>query len=412
MHDRMTLLGHGARTLPARQQTIQSTLTWSYDLLPSDAQKLLRWLAVFPGGCDLETALAIGRAALDVDQLPLDALQTLVEQNLVRRVIDDAVPRFLLLELVREFALAKLTAIGERQEAEGVHANYFVDCAFRGELDKQPRPTGEASLRRWALRERANLRAALAWLVAHGHARPALLLACQVVWHIQFSADEGRQWLEWVLEHDDPDASPERAATLTQLSGTYWAQGRYDDAEVIARQGLALANETGNVSAAAMATDSLGSIALSQHRYEQSQVLLAEAVRQWQELGDTWHESESRQLLAGAELGLGNVAEAERQAMASLQIFGETGLADAAGPLARLGRIARDRGHDYSATLAYQQSLEYALSFSSLFILLMPLSGLAEIASRRGHAEKAASLVGAIDAIKQRLGSDRRPMQT
>lgn len=409
MHDRMTLLRHGARSLPARQQTIQATLMWSYDLLPQEAQKLLRWLAIIPDSCDLETALAIGRTALGTAQPPVDALQMLVEHNLVRRISDDEGPRFLLLELVREFALAGLTATGERVEAEATHANYFVDWAVRRQHGPQPRPTGEASLRRWALRERANLRAALTWLIAQGQARPALHLACQVVWHIQFSAAEGHKWFEWVLEHHDAYPSAERAAALALLAGMFWAQGEYDKAEATAREALAMAHEIGDANTVALAIDELGSIALSQHRYEESQAHLTEAVTRWRELGDTWHESEARQLLAGAELGLGNVAEAERQAIVSLRIFGATGLADAAGPLARLGRIARDRGHDYAAALAYQEALQYAISFSSLFILLMPLSGLAEIASRRGQPEMAASLVGAIDAIKQRLGSERIP---
>jgi DNA-binding CsgD family transcriptional regulator len=57
----------------------------------------------------------------------------------------------------------------------------------------------------------------------------------------------------------------------------------------------------------------------------------------------------------------------------------------------------------------FLDSLHFGAQVGNLFQLLMPLSGLAEVASRRGQAETAATLVGAIDAIKARLGSDRIP---
>ena len=53
------LLTGGARTLPARQQTLRATLAWSWDLLHEREQVLLARLGVFAGGWTLEAAEAV-----------------------------------------------------------------------------------------------------------------------------------------------------------------------------------------------------------------------------------------------------------------------------------------------------------------------------------------------------------------
>src|SRR5262249_27311511 len=52
----LTLLAHGPRDVPARQQTIRDTIAWSYKLLDPSEQALFRRLGVFTGGWTAETA--------------------------------------------------------------------------------------------------------------------------------------------------------------------------------------------------------------------------------------------------------------------------------------------------------------------------------------------------------------------
>src|SRR5271154_552216 len=56
---RLSFLTGGARDLPARQKTLRGAIDWSHALLTGNEQQLFRRLAVFVGGCTLETIEAV-----------------------------------------------------------------------------------------------------------------------------------------------------------------------------------------------------------------------------------------------------------------------------------------------------------------------------------------------------------------
>ena len=59
LSQRLAVLTSGPRDAPARQQTLRSTLAWSYNLLTTQEQQLFRRLSVFVGGCTLQAVEAV-----------------------------------------------------------------------------------------------------------------------------------------------------------------------------------------------------------------------------------------------------------------------------------------------------------------------------------------------------------------
>ena len=61
LEQRLAFLTGGARDKPDRLRTLRDAMTWSYDLLEADEQRLFRHVAVFQGGFTLDAAEAIVR---------------------------------------------------------------------------------------------------------------------------------------------------------------------------------------------------------------------------------------------------------------------------------------------------------------------------------------------------------------
>ena len=67
--DRFRLLTGGGRGAVPRQQTLQATIDWSWDLLEEADRALLRRLSVFAGGWTLEAAAVVTGAADPIETL-------------------------------------------------------------------------------------------------------------------------------------------------------------------------------------------------------------------------------------------------------------------------------------------------------------------------------------------------------
>jgi predicted ATPase len=70
----LDILKSGSRTAEARQQTLRSTLDWSYDLLSEIEQGFFAMLSIFAGGWALEAAEAVCSGGSIEEQDVLDLL--------------------------------------------------------------------------------------------------------------------------------------------------------------------------------------------------------------------------------------------------------------------------------------------------------------------------------------------------
>jgi len=119
----LKLLTGGARDLPERQRTLRATIEWSFALLDEGEQVLFGRLAVFSGGRTLEAIEAICDAERDLPVEAFDGISSLLDKSLLRQEEGpNGEPRFVLLEIVHEFAREKLQESAEAEQIKRVHA--------------------------------------------------------------------------------------------------------------------------------------------------------------------------------------------------------------------------------------------------------------------------------------------------
>jgi predicted ATPase len=236
----LELLTDGARDLPARQQTLRDTIAWSYSLLSPYEQRLFARLAGFAGCSRLESAEQV--CALGDGGPPgrvLDALASLVERNLLRRVhYANGEVRLAMLDTVREFALECLATSPEGREIREAHAAIYVELAETAALRHGTRDDDH-----WlelVETDMKNIRAAFLWSLDSGDTRTALRLAHALTpfWRARGLVSEGERWLATARsaagrQSGLPDGLTEREAEVLRLLAAGLSNRRIADRLVV-----------------------------------------------------------------------------------------------------------------------------------------------------------------------------------
>jgi predicted ATPase len=121
------------RQLPARHRSLHAVMEHSWRLLSADEQHVLMHMAVFRGGGSRDALAAVLPEVPQRALLPL--LAALMDKSLVRRAADaDGATRYDLHELVRQYAVARLTEHPVEQAAVAErHAAYYAAWVMQQE---------------------------------------------------------------------------------------------------------------------------------------------------------------------------------------------------------------------------------------------------------------------------------------
>ena len=451
---RLKLLTGGARDLPARQQTIRSTIDWSYQLLDEGEKRLFTRLGVFVGGCTLEAAEAV--AGWNVEPLErwnvLDGIAALVDQSLVRQ--DEGLegePRFTMLETVREYALERLAERGEADAIGQQHAMYFLELAE----EAQPwiwfmRPERDPWMARLEA-EHENLRAALEWFGEREEAEFGLRLAgaLQKFWELRFHWSEGRAWLEAALAKSQHMAGAARAKAL--VAAGYLAHSLGDStARAYAEEGLALLRELGDKAATAIALWMIGRIVGDNGDYAMARAYAEESLALFDEMSNPWGRPYPLQFLGNIAAVQGDLTQAAvyfeenltfyrqigypkgvginltskgglaqlqgdwEQAMAcyaeSLAIMREAGDKEmTANGLYALGGAVLHQGDARRAAPCFAEGLALSREIGYRYGIAMNLAGMAGVLAAQGQPERSARLFRAADALFDAMGQVVEP---
>ena len=403
--DRLRLLTCGPREQPQRLRSMRDAIAWSHDLLALEERILFRRLAVFVGGWTLEAAEAVcGDPGIDV----LDGMISLVHQSLARRIESSGmVPRFGMLETVREFGLEQVQASGEEEELRARHARYFTALAERGVSGYYAPTTTEPA--RQFVAERGNVQAALAWEADQGSTELLLRLAAAGWWY--WSPAEGYLALERALAVTNPTSAArqgDRALLMATMGEVMYVwRGDVTAAAPLLEESFVLAREAGDARATALALLWLGAVATGQGELERAETLATEALARWQALSDPdWHRVGDAHYILGHIASLrGDQDTAEGQFAASLTLARAVG-ADLceASVLEALGTCARNRGDQIRAAGLFAKSLKLVRDAKDPVTLGLCLKSLAAVAAATDRPEQATRLFGATEALRERYG--------
>ncbi|MFE1168103.1 BTAD domain-containing putative transcriptional regulator [Nocardiopsis sp. NPDC058789] len=216
LRDRFRLLTNGSRSALPRHRTLRAVVDWSWELLDEPERRLLRRLAVLPGGATLESVETVGSDPDAPDGTVAGddvwtVLFALVDKSLVVAEDperEDAPARYRQLETVRAYAAERLAASGEEERVRDAQARYARDLWHRG--DPELRGPGQ---RAWLARlsaEADNCVAAFHWAVERRDAALALELVeySQWYWALDEHWQQTNRWSGQVLELVG-DAPPE-----------------------------------------------------------------------------------------------------------------------------------------------------------------------------------------------------------
>jgi predicted ATPase len=259
-------LDHALDVLEGGEVALRQTISWSYDLLRPDDQRLLRHLSIFPDGVAVETVESVA-SDLGLGRSSHTALGHLVDASMVVRADAHASARYRQLDVVRAFAGEALTTVGEMDDAVarfirwGIGLAEWIDSA----IDTPGEPLADQALRR----ELANLRAVREML------RNASRFDDEVRFVTGLSEAAGWRDLtevwEWTLElavHPALVGHDDEVAVVGNAASAAWSRGELERAMSLAERGLARGGPT-----AWRCTSALALIALSRGDLERAAAL-------------------------------------------------------------------------------------------------------------------------------------------
>jgi predicted ATPase/DNA-binding CsgD family transcriptional regulator len=401
LNDRFRFLTSGFRTAPPRQRTLRAAIDWSYDLLTSAERQLFVRLSVFAGTFDATAAQGVCSGGSVLSDQVLELLGRLIEKSLVTPV--DAAPerrRYRLLESLRAYGLDRLRESGDDDPLRRRHAQHFVSVASGG-FD-----TNDSS---WLPRTRLevdNLREALAW---SRDADPALHLRLGVLlgtfcMRAGFMS-EGRKWVEPALAADVKDLQLQvRANDLAAFLA--WRQADFDSADRFASSAVRVARSMDDDVALARVLGTLAFVRIGALRFDSIPETVQELLSIARRRGDKIIEGEALFYLGLAEAHGDDVAAACDLLARSVALYEAAGKPDeAATPYNAQGWMYL-RLHDAPrARAAIARGLQIRMHQHDDADMGGSLDASAELAFIEGAPERAMRLKGAVDALRDSLGS-------
>ena len=389
----LALVGSGAVDLPERQRTIQSTIDWSVETLTPDQRTLFNRLSVFPAGATLTQVEQVAAVGLDGDALEL--MSALVDNSLV--TVSSNLPggtRFGQLTVLREHAANGLEEAGDTELTRSRMIDYYLTAAplFAAAMDRDESPMWDAET------DHPNLAAAMRWSLVAGRTTE-MANASYTIWPYWFNGDRAAEAATWAEEADQVASSPE----LDWLGGFFaFQKGDFETAADRFHRAMTGFIEAGDISGMNMTRTFAATLGEDPGENE---AMLQEALTYFEEEGRTIAHYVAGIFIGvniamtgdqerALELRLSNLAESDRLEYPML-----TGWSDWNVAVSMLSFQRWDEAAAHSRlTLKIMVERNYHEGIASAAFLI------AVVDANQGRGERAAMIIGACNAIFDRIG--------
>jgi len=466
LDDRFHLLTTGSRTVMPRHQTLGALIDWSFDYLSDQERSLFRRLAVFAGGWTLEAVEEVGAGDGIERWTVLELHSALVEKSLIERDVQGGrrtgQPRYRALETIRAYARARLEKAGEASTIRRRHRAYYAAMAA-GASAHLVGPEQREWFERLEV-EHDNLRAAISGALAPGPDQDvpgALAIAAGLgrYWYGRGRWTEGRTLMKELLAL--PAAAPATAARAQALAWTGWIahwqgdleearalnleslairralddhmgisqslnnlgavaqeRGEYAESYAYHEESLRLRRAEGNLRYQAVSLHNLGEVCFRMGRFEDARTFNEESLALRRQVGDLMGIADSLNALGMVATRMGDLAAArafhEESLLSRQERDDPMGISESLHNLAaidaREGRLERARA-SYAESLAIRRRLGDRLNIADCLESIALLAARAGAAGRAGEAERAASLLGAVAALREEIESPAAPVR-
>jgi predicted ATPase/DNA-binding XRE family transcriptional regulator len=399
----------GPRDLPERQQTMNATVAWSYQLLSPNEQRAFRHFGSLPGRFSIEAAAAVLAGREDSPAKSDEALAAvagLIDKSLLHRAETSmpSRPLYQMLETVRAYAVLELAKTGEPDDALEGLARY---CTAEGSLAAEGL-VGIAQSE-WLDRVRDDLdnyRSGLAWLIERGRAVEASQIAWSLMlfWVIRGHAAEGLRWYEQILTLPSlPPAAESRALLGTAFMR--YTQGELEPARTALTRTLELADGAGDREIVVQAENLFGYVEHAVGNFGPARERFTRSVEGFQALSIPWGTGNALSGLAGVALATGDIVMAEQLIEEATFVLRQCGPWFLLLTLYFRAILAVRRGNAIDAIAWVRQSLTRIRELHDKFEFVYTLVPLAAAAVLKGDDVWAARILAARDAVTERTGA-------
>ncbi|MGD8731257.1 MAG: tetratricopeptide repeat protein [Anaerolineales bacterium] len=400
-----------AKDIPDRQQTLEGTIDWSYQLLGPDVQRLFVHLGIFSGGFTLEAAEAICSDMQDLDVFL--GIETLINNSLilpVRSVTEQ--PRFDMLQTIREFALEKAAEAGILEELHRAHCDYFTQLADGGMESGIYGPDSALWLRIYE-QEHDNYRQVMAWMLEHLEDVTLQLLAVlsQLTWFWYRCGylQEGSEWTERAVQATESmgDSVLRAFAVSGRGSLALWT-GDLPLAEQRNKEAIELGQRLGLEQVLSLAKMTYGTTLVNMGRDQEAYPHLVDSVELYDDQDQRWLKGTALVHLANVSLGMGNVEQALQWLDTAKPLLNATGdIWTMAFGLNNYGEVARAQGDYEKAEEYYRRTEALYQQADSKGDQARLLTVLGYIAQHKGEFDEARTLFMRSLEEFRKLGNNR-----